>query len=419
MLACESLHPPSFSPFLRLASTSATAKRSNRSIQALPKGKQVSPSKGAGKQRGRIRALPTKKPLAPLPPSTTTQYSSLSFSGASTAPAPEPIPITRSNSNYAFYFDPITRLPVRREIPVETRFWRIEGGLKVYKPLTPGLRGRKEPALTDHWDGKPVQRLTVRKHRSGGRNKTGRVVVRGRGGGGPKAIRVVDWRRAVPGPHRVVRLEKDPNRSATLALLRNESTNELSYVLATEGIKQGDVLQSFVKGLDNHGWEFVPPPPLPKSHLLRPGNVFLLQDLPVGSVVNSLSLSPNGPAKLCRSAGSSAQLLQIQADGKFAMVRLASGETRLVPKDCSAVLGRVANAEHHRTIIGTAGANRRRGYRPKVRGVAMNPTDHPHGGTRNRKGNRQPVSEKGVLAKGGRTGRRNPLVITPRWKGKK
>jgi len=295
---------------------------------------------------------------------------------------PPPHPLAEAN----FVFDDATRLPIRRELPSETKFWRIKDGFKVFKPITPGLRFKKEPALLDHWKGDPISRLTKWKSYSGGRNNTGKIVTRGRGGGGPRVLRLVDFERRAPGPQVVVRLEKDPHRSGTLALLRHLATDEFSYILAPEGLVPGEQVESFRDGLP----VFSEAGGLSKSAVLKKGNCLKIRDIPVGTVVHCIGLQASGRARLCRSAGTFGQIISAEQDK--AQIRLQSGEVRNVPLDAIATIGQVGNSEHHRTILGKAGASRHRGFKSVVRGVAMNPNNHPHGGMRNKQGNRHPVS---------------------------
>ncbi|KAI9011746.1 translation protein SH3-like domain-containing protein [Hyaloraphidium curvatum] len=323
-------------------------------------------------------------------------------------------------------WDKVTGLPVTQHIPLETRYYRVVDRFKVYKPLTNGLRNMKLLALLDHWQGDPVPRLTIKKAYKGGRNNTGRVTVRGRGGGGKRTLRFVDWVRATPGPHVVVRLELDPYRSGTLALVRSLATNELSYILACEGLKPGTVVQSFVSvpphalsrmtsTEDSPGAEAAR---MSKATMVQPGNCMRMEDIPVGTIIHAIGFEEGGPAQLCRAAGTFGQLVGISGD--WAQVRLTSGEVRRISKKASATIGKVGNSEYRSVNLGKAGNSYHRGRRPKVRGVAMNPNDHPLGGMRNKKGNRQGVSPWGKMKRGQRTRPRgaNPYVITPKWKVK-
>jgi ribosomal protein L2 len=218
----------------------------------------------------------------------------------------------------------------------------------------------------------------------------------------------------VPGPHSVVRLEYDPNRSADLALLRNQSSNELSYIIRPSSVNPGDVLYSFRNGLTALEEQTIP-----KNVLLQPGNCLQLADIPVGSVVHSISLTPSGAAIMCRSAGTSAQILSKTESG-FAQVKLSSSETRLIPLKACATMGVVGNEAHKLTNLGKAGAKRRKGIRPTVRGIAMNAHDHPHGGGSKSKGGKAPRSPWGWKTKGVKTVRRKKwFVVTPKWKAKK
>jgi ribosomal protein L2 len=296
----------------------------------------------------------------------------------------KPAPHPHAEAHYVY--DDATGLPMRRELPAETKFWRIKDGFKVFKPISPGLRFRKEPALLDHWKGDPISRLAKWKSYSGGRNNTGKITTRGRGGGGPRLLRDVDFTRRAPGPQVVVRLEKDPHRSGTLALLRHLATNEFSYIVAPDGVVPGEVVESFRDGLP----VFSDADGISKSAVLKRGNCLKLRDIPVGTVVHCIGLKGGGRAQLCRAAGTFGQI--ISAENDMVQIKLQSGEVRNINMEAIATIGTVGNSEHHRINRGKAGVNRNRGFRPKVRGVAMNPNNHPHGGMRNKQGNRHPVS---------------------------
>ncbi len=255
------------------------------------------------------------------------------------------------------------------------------------KPTSPGRRFVVRVVTPGLHKGKPWGPLTEKKKRSGGRNNKGRITVRHRGGGHKRNLRIVDFRRDKDGvPARVERLEYDPNRSAHLLLLLY-ADGERRYVVAPRGVQVGDTLQSG--------------PGAP----IRPGNCLPLGSIPVGSTVHCVELKPGSGARLARSAGASAQL--VARESGYASLRLGSGEIRRVPAACRAVVGEVGNAEHGLRSLGKAGAKRWRGVRPTVRGVAMNPVDHPHGGGEGRtSGGRHPVSPSGQPTKGHKT-RRN------------
>lgn len=235
--------------------------------------------------------------------------------------------------------------------------------------------------------GKPVASLLEKKTSTAGRNNNGHITTRHMGGGHKKHYRIVDFKRNKDGiPAKVERLEYDPNRSAHLALLVY-ADGERRYILAPKGISAGAQL---ISG-----------PEAP----IKAGNALPLRNIPVGSTIHAIEMLPGKGAQLARSAGAGVQLLA--REGSYAQLRLRSGEIRKVHIDCKATLGEVGNAEHNLRSIGKAGANRWRGIRPTVRGVAMNPIDHPHGGGEGKTAaGRHPVSPWGVPAKGYRT-RRN------------
>jgi large subunit ribosomal protein L2 len=232
--------------------------------------------------------------------------------------------------------------------------------------------------------GRPHAALTGTKSRNGGRNNSGRITTRHRGGGHKQLYRVIDFKRDKTGvPARVERIEYDPNRSAHIALLVY-ADGERRYILAPKGVQAGSELRS---GSD------VP---------IKAGNAMPLRNVPVGSMVHNVEMKPGKGGQLARSAGSGIQL--VAREGDHATLRLRSGEMRKVPADCMATIGEVGNTEHNLRALGKAGAKRWRGVRPTVRGVAMNPVDHPHGGGEGRtSGGRHPVSPWGTPAKGYRT----------------
>lgn len=252
------------------------------------------------------------------------------------------------------------------------------------KPTSPGRRFVVRVATTDLHKGAPYEPLLQSKARTGGRNNNGRITTRHRGGGHKQRYRIVDFRRDKDGiPARVERIEYDPNRSAHLALLLY-ADGERRYVIAPRGVTQGAELTSG-----------------PASPI-KPGNCLPLRNMPVGSIIHCVELKPGRGAQLARSAGTSVQL--IAREGVTAILRLRSGELRRAPVECRAVLGEVGNFEHSLRSLGKAGAKRWRGIRPTVRGVAMNPVDHPHGGGEGRtSGGRHPVSPWGQPTKGHKT----------------
>ncbi|MFT5505448.1 MAG: large subunit ribosomal protein L2 [Gammaproteobacteria bacterium] len=252
------------------------------------------------------------------------------------------------------------------------------------KPTSPGRRfvvSVKTPGL---YKGKPLSSLLEKKTKSGGRNNAGRITTRHIGGGHKQRYRIIDFKRNKDGIQSVVeRIEYDPNRSAHIALLKY-SDGERRYIIAPKGLVEGGEVRS---GEDAG---------------IKVGNCLPLRNMPVGSVVHCVELKPGKGAQIARSAGTSAQY--VARDGSYSTLRLRSGETRKVLSDCRAVIGEVGNGEHNLRSLGKAGATRWRGVRPTVRGVAMNPVDHPHGGGEGRtSGGRHPVSPWGTPAKGFKT----------------
>jgi len=252
------------------------------------------------------------------------------------------------------------------------------------KPTSAGRRAVIKIDRSDLHKGAPYAALLEKKSKSGGRNNAGRITVRHRGGGHKRHYRIIDFKRNKDDvPCVVERLEYDPNRSANIALVRY-ADGERRYILAPKGVKAGDRLQSG------------------SSAPIRVGNALPLRNIPVGSIIHAVELQPGKGAQLARSAGTSAQL--VAREGAYATLRLRSGETRKVLSDCRATLGEVGNSEHNLRSLGKAGAKRWIGIRPTVRGVAMNPVDHPHGGGEGRtSGGRHPVTPWGVPTKGHKT----------------
>jgi large subunit ribosomal protein L2 len=252
------------------------------------------------------------------------------------------------------------------------------------KPTSPGRRAYVKVTSPDLHKGAPHAPLLVKKNSTSGRNNAGRITMRHKGGGHKQHIRLVDFRRNKDGVAATVeRLEYDPNRSANLALLLY-ADGERRYVIAAKGLQAGTQLQS---GSDA---------------AIKPGNALPLRNIPVGTTVHCIEMLPGKGAQIARSAGSSAQLLA--REGSYAQLRLRSGEIRKVHVDCRATIGEVGNEEHNLESIGKAGRKRWRGVRPTVRGVAMNPIDHPHGGGEGRTSSGQPpVSPWGVQTKGYKT----------------
>jgi large subunit ribosomal protein L2 len=252
------------------------------------------------------------------------------------------------------------------------------------KPTSPGRRHLVKVVNTELHKGKPYAPLLDTKSKSGGRNNTGRITVRHVGGGHKQHYRMIDFKRTKDGiPAKVERLEYDPNRSANIALVLY-ADGERRYILAPKGLKAGDSIQS---GVDAP---------------IKAGNTLPLRNTPLGSVIHAIELKPGKGAQIARAAGTYAQL--VAKDGAYVTLRLRSGEMRKIEADCRATLGEIGNAEHMLRSLGKAGATRWRGVRPTVRGVAMNPVDHPHGGGEGKtSGGRHPVSPWGVPTKGYKT----------------
>jgi large subunit ribosomal protein L2 len=252
------------------------------------------------------------------------------------------------------------------------------------KPTSAGRRHVVKVTTPDLHKGKPFAALVEKKSKTGGRNTYGRITTRHIGGGHKQHYRVIDFRRnKLDIPATVERLEYDPNRSAHIALLMY-ADGERRYIIAPKGVSAGD---SLISG---------------QHAEIKPGNCLPLRNIPVGSVVHCIEMKPGKGAQIARSAGTSAQL--VAREGTHATLRLRSGEMRKVLIDCCATLGEVGNSEHSLRRLGKAGATRWRGVRPTVRGVAMNPVDHPHGGGEGRtSGGRHPVTPWGVPTKGKKT----------------
>lgn len=252
------------------------------------------------------------------------------------------------------------------------------------KPTSPGRRGVVRLVNDKLHKGRPVDGLVEKQSKTAGRNNNGHITVRHHGGGHRQHYRVVDFRRNKDGiPAKVERIEYDPNRTAHLALLCY-ADGERRYILAPKGLEVGTTV---------HNGSEAP---------IKPGNCLPLRNIPVGSTIHAIEMQPGKGAQMARSAGTSVQLLA--REGTYAQVRLRSGEIRKVHVDCRATLGEVGNEEHSLRQIGKAGAMRWRGVRPTVRGVAMNPVDHPHGGGEGKTAaGRHPVSPWGLQTKGLRT----------------
>lgn len=231
---------------------------------------------------------------------------------------------------------------------------------KNYKPTTPSTRNMASPSFDEVTKKSPEKSLVTTLKSKAGRNNTGKITVRHQGGGNKIKYRIIDFKRAAQeGGSVVVGVEYDPNRTAYIALIKDESGKK-SYVIAPNGLKAGDVLYSGEKAD------------------IKPGNVLPIAQIPVGTVIYAIELYPGRGAQLVRSAGASAQLMA--KENGMAQIRLPSGEVRLVRLDCTATIGQVGNLEHENIKLGKAGKTRHLGIRPTVRGSVMNPVDHPHGG---------------------------------------
>ena len=252
------------------------------------------------------------------------------------------------------------------------------------KPTSAGRRHVVKIVGEELYKGRAYAPLLEKQSKSGGRNNYGRITTRHVGGGHRQHYRLIDFKRTKDGiPATVERLEHDPNRSAHIALLKY-ADGERRYIIAPKGVSAGDVLESGVNAP------------------IRKGNALPLRNIPLGSTVHGIELKPGKGAQIARSAGTSAQL--VAREGNYATLRLRSGEMRKVLAECRATLGEVSNSEHSLRQLGKAGAKRWRGVRPTVRGVAMNPVDHPHGGGEGRtSGGRHPVTPWGVPTKGHKT----------------
>jgi len=260
--------------------------------------------------------------------------------------------------------------------------------IRKLKPTTPGTRWMSVPAFEEITKAKPEKGLLEPLKKSGGRNNMGRITSRHRGGGHKRFYRVIDFKREKTGMDaRVAAIEYDPNRSARIALLQY-ADGERRYIVAADGVRVGDVLRS---GTDAE---------------IKVGNAMPLANIPAGTFVHNVEMRPGKGGQLARSAGMSVQLMA--KEGKFAQLRLPSGEIRNVPAQCMATIGTVGNADHENIVVGKAGRSRWLGIRPQSRGVVMNPVDHPHGGGEGKspQGNPHPVSPWGWHTKGKKTRKR-------------
>jgi large subunit ribosomal protein L2 len=273
--------------------------------------------------------------------------------------------------------------------------------VRKFKPTSPGRRGASVSGFEEITRSTPEKSLVEKGRKRAGRNNKGRITTRHQGGGNKRRFRLVDFRRNKDGvPAKVAQIEYDPNRSARIALLHYVD-GEKRYILAPQGLAVGDKLMSG-EGAD-----------------VRPGNSLPLRNIPVGTVIHAVELKPGGGAKMARSAGTSVQL--VAKEGRYATLRLPSGEMRLVEATCKGTVGEVGNAEHELIQLGKAGRNRWLNKRPSVRGVAMNPVDHPLGGGEGKSsGGRHPTSPWGK--KEGRTRKKNKasskMIVRRRGKGR-
>ena len=275
--------------------------------------------------------------------------------------------------------------------------------VKRFRPTTPSLRYKTVSSFKEITRAKPEKSLLEPLKKSGGRNNQGRMTIRHRGGGHKRMYRVIDFRRDKRGiPARVAAIEYDPNRSARIALL-HYADGEKRYILAPDRIQVGETITAG------------------ENAEVKPGNALPLRRIPLGMTIHNIELKRDAGGQLVRSAGGAAQLMA--REGKYAHVKLPSGEVRLVDAECYATLGQVGHLEHESVVIGKAGRARWLGRRPRVRGVAMNPVDHPMGGGEAKSsGGRHPCSPRGQPAKGGKTRRKKAsdrLIVTSRKKKRK
>lgn len=266
-------------------------------------------------------------------------------------------------------------------------------GLKKFKPVTPSLRFKVISDFSEITKKKPEKTLTLSLKKKGGRNNYGRITVRRRGGGHKRRYRLIDFKRdKFDMEGKVIAIEYDPNRSARIALVEYPD-KEKRYIIWPNALKVGSTVISAQDSQVD----------------IKPGNSMKLKYIPLGTIINNIELEPGRGAKLVRSAGSWAQLMAKERG--FAQIRMPSGETRLIKLDCRATVGQVGNIEHSSIVHGKAGRVRWKGRRPKVRGVAMNPVDHPHGGGEGKagQGNPYPVTPWGKPTKGGKTRKPNKM----------
>ena len=269
--------------------------------------------------------------------------------------------------------------------------------IKSFKPYSAGRRFMTVASFDEITTDKPEKSLVESLKSHGGRNQKGRMTVRHQGGGHKRRYRIIDFKRTKDGiPARVATIEYDPNRSARIALL-NYADGEKRYILAPNGLKVGDVVESGAEAD------------------IKPGNALPLKNIPLGTIIHAVELKIGKGAQLVRSAGTSAQLMA--KEGDYALLRMPSGEIRRVHVNCRATIGEVGNLEHENITIGKAGRSRWLGRRPETRGIAMNPNDHPHGGGEGRSpvGRKSPMTKWGKIAMGKKTRRKkkasNRLIV--------
>ena len=263
--------------------------------------------------------------------------------------------------------------------------------LKSYKPTTPGQRGLVLIDRSELWKGRPVKTLTEGLMKKGGRNNAGRITMRRKGGGAKRLYRIIDFKRTKLDINAVVeRIEYDPNRTGFIALIKYDD-GERTYIIAPQRLSVGDsVIAS-------------------KKADIKPGNAMPFTGMPIGTIIHNIELKAGKGGQLARSAGTYAQF--VGRDGGYAQIKLSSGELRLVRQECMASIGAVSNSDHSNQNLGKAGRNRHKGKRPSVRGVVMNPIDHPHGGGEGRtSGGRHPVTPWGRPTKGARTRSNRSLI---------
>ena len=269
-----------------------------------------------------------------------------------------------------------------------------------YKPVTPGRRNMTVSTYEEITKTKPEKSLICILKKNAGRNNTGRITVRHRGGGNKRKYRIIDFKRLSPEPSTVKAIEYDPNRTAYIALLATEEGKK-SYIIAPQGLKVGDVIES------------------KETADIKPGNSLPIKNIPLGTFINNIEITPGKGAQLVRTAGSAAQLMA--KDEKAAQVRLPSGEVRIIRLDCKATIGQVGNLDYENVRVGKAGKTRHKGIRPTVRGSVMNPVDHPHGGGEGKSpiGHPGPLTPWGKPALGYKTrnkkARTNKMIVKRRY----